>query len=319
MGAWDWIHAGLELGTYLQAKHAQQHLSDIKTAAEMGLAQQALLAAMRNFIFDVYRDIQLAEEQLERFPQQVYIVSKTLERRLVDSGLSPEMFPDFHDKEFVLKVGRRVVAIAKRAKERLSRAQIQQSAVAVKYIAEMPILQQAIMDRYALESLWATEKEWAQLRKHQGSRNLFVTLATLGLGALLCMGIPFGIGGLEMMMKGASFGEFVEGVVFVGIAGVMGVGEVMLLLRINKTNPKYKALKAKREEWQKMLISQEERSKYVSLFGDLSNEQLRAVYKKRLAFLEPLLGRQFQQYLVFKKQTERPTRPTPRAADMASP
>lgn len=304
MGAWDWIHAGLELGTYLQAKHAQQQLSDIKTAAEVGLAQQALLAAMRNFIFDVYRDIQLAEEQLERFPQQVYIVSKTLERRLVDSGLSPEMFPDFHDKEFVLKVGKKVVTVAKRAKERLSRAQVQQSAVAVKYIAEMPILQQAIMDRYALESLWATEKEWTRLRKHQGSRNLFVMLAVLGLGSFLCGGIPLGIGGLEMMMERASFGAFVVGMIFVGLAGAMGVGEVIFLLRIKKSNPKYKALKTKREEWQKMLISREERSEYVSLFGDLSNAQLRAVYKKRLAFLEPLLGRQFQQYLVFKKQAE---------------
>jgi hypothetical protein len=39
--------------------------------------------------------------QLKAFPQQVYIVARSLERRLADSGLSAEMFSDFQDKDYV--------------------------------------------------------------------------------------------------------------------------------------------------------------------------------------------------------------------------
>jgi len=300
MGAWDWIHAGLELGTYLQAKHAQKSLSDIKAATEMELARRLVLEAMRNFIFDVYRDIQRAEEHLGRYPQQVYIIARALERRLVDSGLSPDIFPDFHDKEFVYKVGRKVLAIAHEARGHLTRAQVQQSELAVKYIVEMQPLYQAISDRAARESLEATEEEWRRLRARHNSQNSYKALGIFWGFMTLCVALPLAAVGLGMMFSG-SIAEVVFGLAFIGFAVVIALVTAVLLSKRGKVDPRYQELKEHREKWKEMLASPEEREEHLSLFGKLTSRQLRKMYKERMEFLRPLLGNDLQQYLVFQR------------------
>jgi hypothetical protein len=97
----------------------------MKTAAEMEAARRVLLEAMKSFIFDISRDIQLAEEQLTAFPQQVYIVSRSLDWRLVNSGLSAEIFPDFQDKEYVFKTQKKITEVIGKSKASLTQPQIQ--------------------------------------------------------------------------------------------------------------------------------------------------------------------------------------------------
>jgi hypothetical protein len=296
MSGWDWLHAGLEAATYAKAQQAQRDLADVKTTTEMEAARRVLIEAMRNFVFDIFRDIQLVEEQLSEYPQQVYIVSRSLDWRLSDSGLSAEVFPDFQDKEYVFKTQKKISEVVEKSRSSLTQEQVQQSETAVQYIAEIPILQQAIADESARESLMATEEYWRKLSGHKSKKNLFVGLGIAGLVLSACIGMPLALSGLSIMGVG-SVGGFISGLIMLAIGGAMPIGSIALFFFGGKSNPEYALLKANREDLQKRLIPVEDRQQIVSIFGELTSEQFQRIYEERLAFLKPLLGSDFQKYL----------------------
>lgn len=296
MSGWDWLHAGLEVATYAKAQKAQRDLAEMKTVTEMEAARRALIEAMRSFVFDIFRDIHLAEEQLTESPQQVYIVSRLLDWRLSDSGLSAEVFPDFQDKEYVFKTQKKIREVVEKSRSSLTQEQIQQSEIAIQYIAEMPMLQQAIVDKSARESLRATDEQWRKLSGHQSTRNLFIGLGIAGLVLSACVGMPLALSGLGMLGNG-DFGGFIGGLVLLAIGGAIPIGSIALFVLGGKSNPEYATLKANRTGWQKQLMSKEDRQQVISIFGDLTSEQFQKIYEERLAFLNPLLGSDFQKYL----------------------
>lgn len=296
MSGWDWLHAGLEVATYTQARKAQQNLSEMKTAAEMEAARRALLEAMKGFIFDISRDIQLAEEQITAFPQQVYIVSRSLDWRLTNSGLSAEVFPDFQDKEYVFKTQKKITEVVGKSKASLTQPQIQQSETAIQYVAEMPMLQQAISAKSAQQSLMATDEQWRKLSSRDGNKKLFIGLGVVGLGISMCVACPMLSGGLSMLGSGDA-GSIFGGLITMAISGAILVGTVALFVVGGKSNPEYAPLKANRSTWQKQLMHHKDWQQVVSTFGDLSSSQFQKIYEERLAFLNPILGGDFQKYL----------------------
>jgi hypothetical protein len=297
MSGWDWLHAGLEVATYAQAKKAQRNLSEMKTAAEMEVARRALLEAMKSFIFDISRDIQLAEEQLESFPQQVYIVSKSLDLRLASSGLSADVFPDFQDKEYVFKTQKKIAEVVVKSQTRLTKPQIQQSETAVQYISEMPLLQQAIAAKTAQDWLASTEEQWRRLDSQYGHKNLFIGLGIAGLVTTFCFACPMLSNGLALLMSG-DLGSMFGGLVMLVIGSVIPVGSIALLGKGGKSNADYEPLKVNRGTWQRQLLPQKDWQQVVSTFGDLPTEQFQRLYQERITFLNPLLGGDFQKYLV---------------------
>lgn len=292
MSGWDWLHAGLEVATYATARNAQRNLAEMKTASEIEAAHRALLKAMKDFIFDISRDIQLAEDQLGTFPQQVYIVSKTLDIRLADSGLSAEVFPDFQDKEYVFKTQKKLTEVSKKSKSSLTEPQIQQSDTAIQYIAEMPLLQEAISAKSAQDSLRATDEKWRELNNPDGNKRLLLGLGVAGLIFSIVVACPMLLNGLGKLMNGNS-----AGLINLIIGIVVPVGSLMLFIIGGKSNQEYAPLKTKREAWQKQLMPTKEWQQVISTFGDLTTEQFRRIYNERLAFLNPILGGDFQKYL----------------------
>lgn len=296
MSGWDWLHAGLEVATYAKAQQAQRQLSEMKTAAEMEVARRALLEAMKSFIFDISRDIQLAEEQLEGFPQQVYIVSKSLDMRLANSGLSAEVFPDFQDKEYVFKTQKKITEVVGKSKASLTQPQIQQSETAIQYVAELPLLQEAISAKSAQDSLRATDENWRKMSSRDGNKKLFIGLGVVGLVITMCVACPMLSSGLSALGSG-DVGTMFTGLVMLVIGGAIPAGSIALFVLGGKSNPEYAPLKAKREVWQKQLMPAKNWQEVLSTFGDLSTEQFRKMYEERLSFLSPILGGDFQKFL----------------------
>lgn len=296
MSGWDWLHAGLEVATYAKAQKAQRELAEMKTTAEMAEARRVLLETMKSFIFDISRDIKLAEEQLTEFPQQVYIISRSLDWRLVDSGLFADVFPDFQDKEYVLETEKKIAKVIEESKAKLTQQQIQQSETAVQYIAEMPMLEQAVSAKSAKESLEATEEEWQELSSRQGKKKLFMVLGLTGIAISACVGLPLIFGGLSILTSGG-LGNVIGGLLMTGAGGAIPVGAVVSLVFGSKSNPGYTSLKDNREIWQEQLMPQEDWQRVISTWGDLTSDQFEGVREERLAFLRPLLGGDFQKYL----------------------
>jgi hypothetical protein len=57
----------------------------------------------------------------------VYVAAKTFEWRLHDVGISPEIFPEFTDKEYVQRVQNRLTRLIQELRRRLSAGQINQA------------------------------------------------------------------------------------------------------------------------------------------------------------------------------------------------
>ena len=286
MGGWDWIHAGLEIATYAKAQKAQRNLTEMKTAGEIETARRALFDAMKNFIFNISRDIQLAEEQVTESPQQVYIVSKSLEWRLTNSGLTADMLPDTQDKEYFFKTERKVAEVVRISKEKLTPEQIQESETAVQYIAELPIIQQAILAKTAQEKLNEIEKKWQDLAAKNGNNQVFILLGAVAVcPSCVCLMSPIMGGGDSSGLS-----------MFLGLVAL--VGAIALIAKGRSVNPEYAELKSKREILKKQLMPEDEWAEVTSVFGDVSSTEFKKFSDERLAFLAPLLGGGFQQHLI---------------------
>lgn len=286
MSKWDWIHAGLEVATYAQAQKAQKNLAEMKTASEIERAHRMLLEAMRSFVFDISRDIQLAEEQITSAPQQVYIVSKLLDSRFASSGLSADIFPDFQDKEYVFKTQKMVTEVTRKSKTFLTKEQIEQSDTAVQYILEMPMIQKAIPSKVAQEYLQESDERWQELENINQYKGFSSTTSL----ALIVISLFVGF------ITGTFLGLLIA---FVGI-----VTAIFLLIPKNKESSldhEYELLKDKREELKKQLTPQEDWEKILATIGDLSSSQLKKIFEERFEFLRKVLGDEIQKYLTSEK------------------
>jgi len=282
MSGWDWIHAGLELATYTQARSAQQTLAGMKTTADMEAARRAMLEAMRSFVFDISRDIQLAEEQIKTFPQQVYIVARCLEWRLGTSGLSADIFPEFQDKEYVFKTQRRIPEVVAQSSAKLTPQQVQESDLAVQFINEMPLLQRAISAISAQESLTATDEQWRKLNSQDGNRKLFLWL---GIAGLVVSVITIPLLGCDALSRlgGGQTGQIMGDLIMLAIAGAISVGSLFMVIRDTYPSDELARLKTKREGLRKQVMYSNAWQQVVSTFGNLTGEQFRKIYDERLA------------------------------------
>ena len=294
MSKWDWIHAGLEAATYVQARKAQQNLAEMKTASEIESARRMLLEAMKSFVFDISRDIQLAEEQISSTPQQVYIISKLIDSRFLKSGVTSDIFPDFQDKEYVFKTQKKVAEVVKKSKTLLTEEQIEQSDLVVQYIPQMSLIQKAISSKVAQEFLQESDKRWEELKKNTQTINPTLIPSLIWI-IIIWMILSVIIGGMGIQ---SGFGYL-----------IVATGVVVALVGMiykNKKSPsnaekalfsEYELLKNKREESQKQLLSQKDWAKVVSTIGDLTSEQFKKIYKKRLDLLSQVLGEETQKFL----------------------
>lgn len=293
MSGWDWLHAGLEVATYSQARRARQNVESLQAAmqtaaaiAEREAAHKALIEAMRNFIFDIHRDIQRAEEHITEFPQQVFIVAQSLEWRLKDSGLSPEVFPEFADKDYVHNTQKKVNAVISESRSKLKDDQIEQSETAVQYLTEMPMLNEAIKAKSSLEHIQATEAEWNEIKGGNSGAGIKKFLGILGLIASPCICL-----GLSSTSTSDSSGATIIGFLIL-------IGAVALLLASSVKIPRYSELRTQRENWRKNLLSADAWKQILNKFGgDLPSAEYQRLLDERISYLNPILGNEFQKFL----------------------
>lgn len=292
MSGWDWLHAGLEVATYAQARKAQQNIAELQAemqtaaaVAQIEAARKALVEAMRNFVFDISRDLQLAEDHIEEHPLQVYIVARAAEFRFKDSGLTPAVFPEFSDKEYVNATQKKMSNVLQTARSRLADDQIEQAELAVNCLSEMPLLHQAIQAKSSLEQIQATDAEWKSLEGSKNNSGTKRNFGILGLIAAPCLCFGASAGGSDAANAGVFF------------AVLIIIGAIALLAGSRVNLPKYNELKSQRENLRKNLLPPDTWHQVVDKFGDCASEQYQKLLDDRIAFLNPILGNEFQRVL----------------------
>lgn len=284
LNTWDLIHATMEVATYAKVQKTQQQLEKIKSAIERESAHQDFIKEIKNFIFDISRNIRLLEEEIENNSQNVYIMAKSLEQKLVNSGFSDEVFPDFNDKEYVFKTQKKITEVIEKSKACLSQSETQQSEIAIQYITELPILHQSIASKSSQESLRETDKQWRKLDKQQKQKNF---PKNLGITGLIFSGIFF----LPLILYGLAFifdKYYFCGSAIIVISTFVTIGSIVLYIRNAKLDPNYTSLKISRENLEKQLMHKKDWQQIVNTFGDLKSEQFQKIYKERIDFLNQI-------------------------------
>ncbi len=289
MSGWlDLIGIGIDVAQSHQIYKAREELGQLQAGAQAEAARKLILEMMRSFVFEIVQDIKALEDHMQTAPQQVYVVARALEWRLQDSGISPDIFPDFADKEYVQQAFTRIKSATQQSRGRLSEEQFTQAETAIGYITESGLLNQAIGAKSALEELQSTEQEWNMLSKQAGKASGSKTLGCLGLFFTFSF-VPLLIGGVVGWL--GSINDILG-----GISGLLGMGAWLACLigsivLMAKSKPaRYQQMKVERESLQNKLMKREEWEKITALWGDLSSQGYRDVQTTRANFLRGVFG-----------------------------
>ncbi len=289
MSGWlDLIGIGIDVAQSHQIYKAREELGQLQAGAQAEAARKLILEMMRSFVFEIVQDIKALEDHMQTAPQQVYVVARALEWRLQDSGISPDIFPDFADKEYVQQAFTRIKSATQQSRGRLSEEQLTQAETAIGYITESGLLNQAIGAKSALEELQSTEPEWNMLSKQAGKASGSKTLGCLGLFFTFSF-VPLLIGGVVGWL--ASINDILG-----SISGLLGMGAwlaclVGSIVLMAKSKPaRYQQMKVERESLQSKLMKREEWEKITALWGDLSSQGYRDIQTTRANFLRGVFG-----------------------------
>ncbi len=295
MSKWNWIHAGLEIANYMQVRETQKQLEAMNSALEQAAIRQMLIEAMRNFLFNLAKELEIAKEHLQAAPLQVYIIVRYLQWQLNTSGIEPQIFPEIADKEYTFKVGRELLKVSRQAKSLLSRKDVLLGERAVQYLTEMALLQKMVQAVSAQENLQRTEKDWKKMLKMRSRKGTFIFIG--GVGAFITLNLFFFT--IEQISQMRDIADFITVILILApitlSSFILTAKMVQNVLRIkNPTN--YEKLKQQRQHWQSQLLSPDDYQRVLETFGQLPNEEYYHLYKARTAYLERILGQNYRRY-----------------------
>lgn len=289
MSSWlDLINVGLNAAHSHQIRKAQEQLQQMEVAAVEAAARQQVLEILRNFVFEMAQDIKALEENLQTAPQQVYVVAHALGWRFQNMGITPEIFPEFRDKEYVQQTQTKIQHAIEESRKMLTPDQHDQADRAVKFIEESDLLQETIEAVSAKENLEATEPEWEQLSKKAKGTKSKKTFGCLGLLATFSI-IPIILVGIVTIMSDASrFLGSISGIVAMLVWTAALAGSIALLAQ-SKPN-RYEELQETREDWRSKLLPSERWQRVVSLWGEQSSQGYRDIQESRNTYIRGIFG-----------------------------
>ncbi|RME36410.1 MAG: hypothetical protein D6794_08545 [Deltaproteobacteria bacterium] len=285
MSGWDWIHLGLEAAAYSKARQAHLAATEIQDAARKAAAWQAMIQAMREFIFDISKDIRLVDDHVSSAPLQAYVMAKFIEHRFKTSGISADLFAEFQDKEYVFQTERNIQHTLASAKNALSDDELERADEVFGFLTEIPILEKAIKayeSQLALNEIndrWKTATRMRTL-KQLIRRGLFPGVTMIAL-IVTIIGIDVD-----------SFGVLCLGNLF-----VFGAGAVAWSL-VGQLDKDYESLSQQVAHLKDDLLSPTEWEEIRTHFGNVSIEELRYALEQRRSLVASVLGDDAPKYLL---------------------
>ena len=290
MGWLDLIDLAIDVKQSADLYRAREQLERIEMGALQEAARKQVIEVLRNFVFSSAQEVKTLEQYLESSPQPVYVAGKVLEWRIQDVGISPEIFPEFTDKEYVQKVQGDLVSVIQDSRNRLTPGEISQAEECINAFVQMPLLDQAIEVQSAREQLQATEAEWKQIT---GKRNLS-TLA----GLAVLVGSIFICPNFWCFSSSWAFGienESLRPIVVVAVLAINGilflasiVGGIILLIK--RSSPRYRELQKDRKQWREKILDRETWKQIVNLFGEQDSEGYQSIRAERESLIRGVMG-----------------------------
>jgi hypothetical protein len=285
MGSWlDLISVGINAAQSYQIHQAKEQLRRMEEGAAAEALRAQVLEVMRSYVFEISQDIRALEDHLQTSPQQVYVVAHALRWRLDEMGLTPDVFPEFADKEYVQQTQNKISYALRVSQNTMSPQQRHQAETAIKFITQADLLSDAVEAMAAKEELQAMEAEWQELSQEAKQASNKKTMGCLALVATFTIVPIFLVSVATMMGNLSGFLGSISGLVGLAVWIAALVGSIMLVSR--GSNPaRYEELKAEREALESKLMPQERWDQVVGLWGQRASHQYRAIQESRNNFL----------------------------------
>jgi len=300
MGWFEVINIALNAKQSYDLHQTRQRLQDIEGQAITDVFVKQVLDSARNLVFETANDVKSLEDHLKRTPQPAYVALKLLEWRLEEVGISPSVFPEFTDKEYVRDVQNNLVGATQKSRDQLTPDEINQAEECFLAIIQTPLLkqaveaqsaheQQAIEIQSAREQLQEFEDEW----KTQRAEKQKWTLA--GMGALAYVPIAFSMscvcGGISDISSSNAWRviAYIASIVFLLsiFAGITGG----IIFFAKNPSAEYGALKKKQAELKKVISSNEDfLSDIPPGFDEQNSQELRALQTARQQLIDQIMG-----------------------------
>ncbi|MBC8262886.1 MAG: hypothetical protein H8E47_02015 [Anaerolineales bacterium] len=291
MGWLDLLDIGIGAAQFHQIRKAREQLSRTEAGAAAEATRREVLEVLRNFVFGCAQDLKALESHTPSSPQPVYVVARAFERRFQEVGITPEIFPEFTDKEYVQQVQTKTRAAIQESRNRLSDSQIQQAEACFNAIVQMPLLNQAIEATQAVEQLQATEVEWKALGKRASKARQRKVLGILGLGGTFLFLAPLACVVASIL---GSVSDILGELGLLGVPAVLLgglVGSILLITSGLKATPSdYQRLKTTRQKWQAKLMPRGTWQQVVALFGEHDSVGYRDIRTTREDLMRLVLG-----------------------------
>lgn len=279
----DLVLIGFDVAQSHQLHKAREQLNRLEAGAVLSMLHNEMLISLRSFIFECAKEIEVLEQNLDSSSLSVYVAAKTFEWRLHDMGISPEIFPEFADKEYVQRLHNKLTRIIQELRRKLTAGQINQAEDCFSFIVHMPLLDQAIIGQEAREQLQASDVEWKAL----SSKKSFFNLAGLGsliggfIFPLLMIAILSYIPIPEVLRENLSCS-----VCIFGFGLILGG----ILLMAMSSSSQYWQLAKDRQEWKGKIPNNQTWNTIVNLFGQRSGEEYRRLRTTREGIIRQMMG-----------------------------
>ena len=191
----DWMEYALlaaQLDTQSQVSHLRADVARLEAESSKHLAlvhhdlatqaqREEAIAALRQYVFARAEEIRAMWEYVDQQPMQVYVVVGLIAHRFAADNVTPALFPQFSDKEYVRRVGEDIKNVLLQAESRLPPDQLVQANACRKAIVEMPLLDEMIEVQKAYQSVKALEAVLgAAAAARQRWRRLGLTVVGIG-------------------------------------------------------------------------------------------------------------------------------------------
>lgn len=271
---------GLETAQAVKMHQAEKQLELLNAGQLQAAIRNELLKFLREITFSTAQTLQQFEANIETYPQAVFVATTVMDSQLQQLGLSPQLFDDFNDKDYVAKTLTQTKDTINRARSSMNEVQSQEAEKAQTYIQDIALLNDMIEAEEAREFLQNTE---AELADYQSSvtRNRLIGAVLVIFGLASC--------GLFPMM---SLGNDSLVTCFPMIGILAGIAGIVLFTRVNTVD--IKALEEQRiQARQKSATLQTSSLRWrdgVTRFGKGKSQNYKRLRTERQSFLEAMIA-----------------------------
>lgn len=289
----DWrtlLSAGnllLDIKQSADLQQANQQLSNMQQITLQDALRKEYLEMLKNFIFNAYKRVELLEQYSKKLPVPVYVTTRLIESGYKEIGITPNVFPDFVDKEYVTKFQDKVDGVLTKTRNGLSKTDLDQAEECVSGVLDMPLLEKVITSQGAQEQLNSLDGEWKELEGYVSARQRKGVLSLIGI---VVFPVVVACLGSAIAQNNRALGQAITIIMLIGPLVLLGYGIYLLATKFpSGKKGRYAEIANERDRLRVMLANQEESGQIVEKFGSLSSQEYLNLKEKRQTLIKKII------------------------------